>query len=72
MNDIHLEPEKDKFVIKTATYELISSAGKVLAKQTIGGYQGLTLEASDETKAALELFTTSYIKDVQTVLGLLE
>ena len=74
VNDIHLEPdvEHGNFKIGTAGYALISSTGKVLAKQTIGGYNGLALEASPETRKALDAFTKSYTNDVQAVLGLLE
>jgi len=73
VNDIHLELNPDGgHKIKTAEYSLISSAEKVLAKQTIGGYGGVTLEPSPATKAALDAFTKAYTNDVQTLLGLLE
>ena len=74
VDTIHLEPnlEQGGYKISTAQYSLISSTGKVLAKQTIGGYQGLVLEPSPETKKALEAFTLAYSKDVQGILGLIE
>ncbi len=74
VNDVHIEPnpEQGGYRIKTAEYSLISSTGKVLAKQTIGGYNGLVLEPSPQTKKALEAFTNSYVSDVQAILGLLE
>lgn len=74
VNDIHLEPDHEHggFKIKSAEYALISSTGKVLAKQIIGGYQGIALEASEKTKQAMTAFTQSYTADVQGVLGLLE
>lgn len=74
VNDIHIEPDVERggYKIKSAEYSLISSTGKVLAKQTIGGYNGMPLEASATTKTALEAFTKSYAADVQTLLGLLE
>ena len=73
VNDIHIEPnDKGGYRIKSAEYSLISSKDKVLAKQTIGGYQGMALEPSAATKDALDMFTKSYISDVQTLLGLLE
>ena len=74
VEDIQLQPDKDNggYRIHTALYHLISSTGKILAKQTIGGYQGVALEPSPETKKALEAFTSSYTKDVQNILGLLE
>ena len=78
VNDIHIEPHVDQsgfqtgYKIKSAEYSLISSTGKVLARQVIGGYQGMALEPSTETKAALEEFTRRYAADVQGLLGLLE
>ena len=73
VNDIHIEPtEQGGYRIKSAEYSLISSTGKVLAKQVIGGYGGMALEPSQETKKALDTFTRSYMSDVQTLLGLLE
>lgn len=70
---IQLKPnDKGEFQIETSEYSLISSADKVLAKQEIGGYKGMKLEPSPETKAALLAFTQSYTKDVQTLLGLNE
>ena len=74
VDDIHIEPDLEGggYKIKTAQYSLISSVDKVLAKQTIGGYNSLTLEPSPETKKALAAFTKSYTNDVQGVLGLLE
>ena len=74
VNDVHVEPDPQAggYRIKTAEYSLIGSTGKVLAKQVIGGYQGMVLEPSSETKKALDAFTQSYIRDVQSLLGLLE
>lgn len=77
LNDVHLEPNSetlhaDTFKIKSAEYSLIGSTGKILAKQTIGGYQGMVLEPSEATKKALGEFWRSYTNDVQTLLGLLE
>lgn len=74
VNDVHIEPnlEQGGYRIKSAEYSLMSSAGKVLAKQTIGGYNGLVLEPSQNTKRALETFTQSYIDDMQQLLGLME
>jgi hypothetical protein len=74
VNDIHLEPDHERggYKIKSAEYSLISSADKILAKQTIGGYNGMALEPSPETKAALAQFTKLYTNDVQSLLGLME
>ena len=74
VNDIHIEPNPEQcgYRIKTAEYSLISSVNKVLATQTIGGYNGFILEPSVETKKALDIFTQSYVKDMQNLLGLFE
>ena len=74
VNDVHIEPDADHggYRIKSADYALISSTGKILAKQTIGGYNGMALEPSPETKAALHEFARRYVADVQALLGLLE
>ena len=74
VSDIVLENslERGTFEIKTAGYALISSTGKVLAKQIVGGYQGMALEPSPATKAALDAFTKSYVADIQDLLGLME
>ena len=74
VNSIHIEPNADAggYKITTADYSLISSLGKILAKQSIGGYNGMVLEPSPETKAALDEFTRRYAADVQALLGLLE
>lgn len=73
VNGIHIEPtENGGYKVTSADYSLISSTGKVLAKQIIGGYQGMAVEVSTETLQALRLFADSYVKDVQTILGLLE
>lgn len=58
---------KDKF---NAHYELISSSGKVLAKQSVGGYNGMELNTSPATLAALDAFVQSYTKDLHQLLGL--
>lgn len=74
VNDVQIDPntQGEGFVIKSASYSLISSTGKVLAKQAIGGYNNMALEPSTATKLALEAFMKSYVNDVQTLLGLLE
>lgn len=73
INDVHLEPtDNGGFRIKSAEYSLISSTDKILAKQSLGGYQGMALGPGSETKAALDEFMKAYLKDVQTLLGLSE
>ena len=64
------DEEKGGDTLKSATYSLISSADKVLAKQSIGGYGNMTIEPSPATKKALAAFMDSYKADVATTLGL--
>jgi len=63
--------ERGGFRVTSAVYSLISSTGKVLAKQAIGGYSsGVSLEPSAPTVKALETFMALYVDDICTVLGL--
>ena len=62
--------ENDEFKVSTAEYSLMSSTGKVLAKQTIGGYGKMTLVPSVDTVSALRKFNECYQRDVQQLLGL--
>lgn len=54
----------------SARYELISSEDKVLAKQSVGGYGGMTIAASPVTMDALRAFLKSYNADIGKTLGL--
>lgn len=54
----------------TGSYEILTTAGRVLAKQTIGGYGGIEVPASVETTRALNAFVTLYNKDIASMLGL--
>ena len=68
-----LDIKKDEnggYGITQAEYSLISSADRVLAKQTIGGYNGLKVEPSASTVKALNDFMAAYKDDVRGVLGL--
>ncbi len=51
-------------------YQLISTADKVLANQTVGGYNGMKLTPSPETQKALDAFIKLYRNDIQILLGL--
>lgn len=53
-----------------ASYSLLSSADKVLAKQIIGGYQGMKVQPAADTVKLLNDFLKSYRRDVNNVLGL--
>lgn len=70
--DILRDNESGQHNISEAQYSLMSSADKVLAKQPIGGYQGLTLKPSANTVRALNEFMAMYESDVKAVLGLEE
>jgi len=54
----------------TSQYALMSSEDKVLAKQDIGGYNGMKLSPSADTIGALNEFLKLYKRDINTVLGL--
>lgn len=58
--------------LNSAEYSLISSADKVLAKQTIGGYNGMKLQPSAKTTKLLSDFVDSYKADVDAALGFYE
>lgn len=58
--------------LEQASYALMSSTDKVLANQSIGGYNGLAVSLSPATQKLLAQFTESYKLDVTTVLGLEE
>ena len=74
VDDVQIEPDTERGAhrLKQSTYCLIGSTGKVLAKQTLGGYGGMAFEPSPATKSALDAFMASYTNDVQSLLGLLE
>lgn len=67
-----LDKETGFFKIENSVYELLSSTDHVLAQQSIGGYGGRTLKATQETEKLLGQFVQSYRKDVDTTLGLNE
>jgi len=70
--NIVLDKENGAFRIDNSQYELLSSTDHVLAQQSIGGYGGRTLKATQETENLLNKFIQSYRKDVDTTLGLNE
>lgn len=63
------KPDMDEETV-TGTYQLISSADKVLAEQTLGGYNGMKLTPSPATKKALDALLAAYKADIETMLGL--
>jgi hypothetical protein len=70
--DIQRSKDTGQMMMNSSVYSLISSADKVLANQTVGGYGGMTVSASPETLSLLEKFMASYKRDITTVLGLEE
>ena len=68
--DIKLDKETGETKLSSAEYELVSSEDRVLAKQSIGGYQGIAVNPSAETIGLLRQFMESYRRDTTTVLGL--
>lgn len=54
----------------TSQYALISTADKVLAKQSVGGYGGMDIKPSASTIGKLNGFLSAYRADLTTVLGL--
>ena len=67
--NISRNEEAGGYKIASAEYALISSADKVLAKQTIGAY-AMTLEPSSLTVKAFDAFMASYADDITKTLGL--
>jgi hypothetical protein len=54
----------------SSVYSLISTTDHVLARQSVGGYQGLKIEPSPGTRKALDAFMQSYKADIEATLGL--
>lgn len=54
----------------TSSYELLSNEDKVLAKQSVGGYNGLEMRPAADTIAKLNDFIKSYKRDVNMTLGI--
>lgn len=54
----------------TGEYEILSTTGKTLAKQSIGGFGGIEVPASIETVRLLNQLCAAYAKDVRTMIGL--
>lgn len=54
----------------TANYALISSKDTVLARQAVGGYNGMKITPAADTIGAFNKFMELYKRDVETVLGI--
>jgi len=69
--NLEREEKSGRVELKTSSYSLLSSTDRVLANQTIGGYNSpVTVVPSSTTMALLDQFVNSYRKDVCDVLGL--
>lgn len=51
-------------------YQLVSSAGKVLATQSFNGYQDMKIEMTKETKQLLDGFMAAYANEINGTIGL--
>jgi hypothetical protein len=69
LDTVTLSTEDDQEKI-SGGYSLISTADKVLAKQSVGGYQGMDIKPSPGTIKAMRDFILAYKNDIQMVLGL--
>lgn len=54
----------------TSNYALISTKDTVLARQAVGGYNGMKITPSADTIGAFNKFMELYKRDVETTLGL--
>lgn len=69
--NLTLTKNKEEGTIKlTGNYELMSSAGKVLAKQGFNSYSEVALTQSGETMKLISELQASIQKDLNTTLGL--
>lgn len=68
---LSLSRNKEEGTIKLGgSYELMSSSGKVLAKQSFNGYGEIVLTQSGETAKLISDLQASIQKDLNTTLGL--
>lgn len=66
-----ISKDKDEGTTKlTGSYELMSSVGKVLAKQSFNSYGEIVLQQSGETAKLLGDLQASIQKDLNNTLGL--
>jgi len=70
--DLKRSDKSNSMELNSASYALISSADKVLANQSTGGYNSIAIAPSKETLELLEKFTSSYKRDITSSLGLEE
>lgn len=54
----------------SASYALISETDRVVAKQSVGGYNDLKVALSPQVSKALNEFIAAYKADLHTLLGI--
>lgn len=71
IKELTIKPQEDAQTEKvTCTYQLISTGDKVLADQSVGGYNGMKIPFSAPTHKAFDEFLKSYRNDINLCLGL--
>jgi len=69
VKNIDIKKDEEGKLKITGTYELMSSAGTVVAKQNFGGYADMTYTPSAETQKLIMELTQSVGKDINTTMG---
>jgi hypothetical protein len=54
----------------TGTYSIISSADKVIAKQSFGDYNGIEIKPSADTIRKMDEFLKAFRTDLNSTLGM--
>lgn len=70
VNKIELSMDHEGKITFSGTYELISSTGKVLAKQGFNSYNDIKISGSVETLDYIQKVQAQIVKDINTTLGL--
>jgi len=52
-----------------SSYSILTSANKVVAKQTVGGYNGMKIQPSPATMQAMAAAVRLYQNDIDATLG---
>lgn len=68
VTNLTIETSDDRMKVK-GEYTLVSTADKILARQSFGDY-GMKIEPSRETLVALDSFIAAFKKDLNSTLGL--
>jgi hypothetical protein len=62
--------DKDGSFKVSGHYSLVSSKGKVLAGQEVGGYNGMQIPMDAETTKAMQQFVDLYTNNITSLIGL--